>query len=90
MELVIFIGLQASGKSSFRRERLAAHVCVSKDDWPNAKRRDDRQRRLVAEALSAGRSVVMDNTNARRADRAPLIALGREAGAEVVSFFWFS
>lgn len=88
MELVILIGLQASGKSSFRRVRLATLVCVSKDDWPNARRREDRQRRLVAEALSDGRSVVVDNTNPCRADRAPLIALGREAGAEVVGFFF--
>ena len=56
MDLVLFIGLQGSGKSSFYRERFAAtHVHVSKDLWPNARKREARQRRLIAEALDRGR-----------------------------------
>jgi predicted kinase len=87
MELVLFIGLQGSGKSSFYRERLAAtHVHVSKDLWPNARRREARQRRLIAQALAEGRSVVVDNTNPLVEDRAPLIAIGREHGARVVGY----
>ncbi len=87
MELVLFIGLQGSGKSSFYRERLAAtHVHVSKDLWPNARRREARQQRLIAQALAEGRSVVVDNTNPLVEDRAPLIAIGREHGARVVGY----
>jgi predicted kinase len=87
MELVLFIGLQGSGKSSFYRERLAAtHVHVSKDLWPNARRREARQQRLIAQALAEGRSVVVDNTNPLLEDRAPLIAIGREHGARVVGY----
>lgn len=87
MELVLFIGLQGSGKSSFYRERFAAtHVHVSKDLWPNARRREARQRRLIAQALAEGRSVVVDNTNPLVEDRAPLIALGQEHGARVVGY----
>jgi predicted kinase len=87
MELVLFIGLQGSGKSSFYRERFAAtHVHVSKDLWPNARKREARQRRLIAQALAEGRSVVVDNTNPLVEERAPLIALGRERGARVVGY----
>ncbi|EPX65068.1 hypothetical protein D187_000493 [Cystobacter fuscus DSM 2262] len=87
MELVLFIGLQGSGKSSFYRERFAAtHVHVSKDLWPNARKREARQRRLIDEALARGESVVVDNTNPRLEDRAPLIAIGRERGARVVGY----
>ncbi len=87
MELVLFVGLQASGKSGFYRERFAAtHALVSKDLLRHARDRELRQRQLVAEALSAGRSVVVDNTNPRAADRAPLVALGRAAGARVVAY----
>ena len=87
MELVLFIGLQGSGKSSFYRERLAAtHVLVSKDLWPNARKREARQRRLIAQALAQGRSVVVDNTNPCVEDREPLIAIGREHGARVVGY----
>jgi predicted kinase len=87
MELVLFIGLQGSGKSSFYRERFAAtHVHVSKDLWPNAHRREARQRRLIVQALAEGRSVVVDNTNPLVEDRVPLITLGREQGARVVGY----
>lgn len=91
MDLVLFIGLQGSGKSSFYRERFAAtHVHVSKDLWPNARRREARQRRLISEALAQGRSVVVDNTNPFVEDRAPLIAIGREKGARVVGYVFES
>jgi len=35
LELVVFTGLQASGKTSFYRHHLAdTHAHVSKDAWP--------------------------------------------------------
>lgn len=87
MELILFIGLQGSGKSSFYRERFAgSHVLVSKDLWPHARRREARQRRLISEALAAGRPVVVDNTNPTVEGRAPLIALGKSHGARVVGY----
>jgi predicted kinase len=86
-ELVVLSGLQASGKTSFYRERFAAtHVLVSKDLWPNVRRKDDRQRQLIDEHLRAGRSVVVDNTNPTHLERGPLVAIGRSLGARVVSY----
>ncbi len=82
-ELVLFIGLQASGKSSFYRAHFAeSHELVSKDRFPNNRNPRRRQRQLVAEALGAGRSVVIDNTNPTVEERAELIALAREFGAQ--------
>lgn len=87
LELVVFSGLQASGKTSFYRERFAAtHVHVSKDAWPNARNKEDRQRRLVEEHLRAGRSVVVDNTNPTPVEREPLIEIARAVGARVASY----
>ena len=75
------VGLQGCGKSTWVREHLAdTHTVVSKDHWPNARKRQARQLRLVAELLAAGRSVVVDNTNPSREERAPLVALARAAG----------
>ena len=87
LELVLFVGLQGAGKSSFYRERFAdTHLHLSKDTWPHARRREERLRRLLREALSEGRSIVVDNMNLSRPDREPLLKIGHEAGAFNVGF----
>lgn len=88
-EMVILIGLQASGKTTFfRREFASTHVHVSKDAFPNAKRRQARQLRMLAEALEDGCSVVVDNTNPSPEEWAPLIEVARQHGASVAGY-WF-
>jgi predicted kinase len=78
------VGLQGSGKSTWVAARLAGtHTVVSKDHWPNARRREARQRRVVAELLAEGRSVVVDNTNPSPEDRAALISVARSVGVPV-------
>ena len=89
MELVVLVGLQGSGKSTFYRERFAAtHALVSKDLMRSARHKGERQRRQIEEALSAGTSVVVDNTNVRREDRAALLALARAFGARTVGYYF--
>jgi len=87
MELVLFVGLQGSGKSGYFASRYSGtHVHVSKDLFPpHARKKSDRQLRQIEQALATGRSVVVDNTNPRRADRAALIEAGRRAGARIVA-----
>jgi len=86
MELVVLIGLPGAGKSSFHRSRYSGtHVHVSKDLLGRSARgKDEKQLRLVEAALRTGRSVVVDNTNPRPADRAPLLELARRLGATTV------
>jgi predicted kinase len=89
LELVIFVGLPAAGKSTYYRAHFAAtHVHVSKDLMPNARSRETRQQQQIEQALAAGQSVVVDNTNPSAAVRAPLIATGRRFGARVVGYYF--
>lgn len=53
----------------------------------NVSGRNRRQDALIARSLGAGRSVAVDNTNPSRAARAPIIALARAHGAEVVGYY---
>jgi predicted kinase len=90
-ELILFVGIQAAGKSTYYATHFAAtHVHVSKDLMKNVRNRDERQQQLIESALAAGRSVVVDNTNPTPLVRAPLVELGRRHGARVIAYFFES
>jgi predicted kinase len=87
-EVVILVGLQGSGKSSLFRQRFAAtHLHISKDLLPRSADKRRRQRRLIDEALAKGQSIAVDNTNARRADRAEIVGQARARGARVICYY---
>jgi predicted kinase len=84
---VIFIGLPASGKTTFYNARFKeTHAHISKDHWPTLTRKESRQAEMLRAALAAGRSVVVDNTNPSIADRASVIALAREHDARIIGY----
>lgn len=88
LELVLLIGLQGAGKSTFRRKFFdATHRVVSKDLLGNNRRPQRRQLELIHEALEQGISVVVDNTNPRTEDRAALIEVARQYEARVRGFY---
>lgn len=91
MELVIFIGLQASGKSTFFRTYFAdTHDLISKDLMRNNKNKERRQKQLIEMSFQAGRSVVVDNTNPTIETRSSLIAIGRVYNAEIIGYYFAS
>src|SRR3954447_25196077 len=91
MEVVVFVGLQGSGKSRFYRASYAStHALVSKDLLRNNRRPQRRQMFLIEEALREGRSVVVDNTNPTAEDRAAIIGLARRYEAGVTGYFFES
>ena len=88
-ECVIFIGLPASGKTTFYQRRFAeTHRHISKDHWPNASNKDSRQAEAMRAALTRGDSVVIDNTNPSPVDRARAIALARQHGARLIGYYF--
>ena len=83
--------MQASGKSTFYRERFSeTHEHVSKDLFRHNKNRGRRQTQLVSQALRSGRSIVVDNTNPTPEDRASLIEMAREHGACAIAYYFES
>jgi predicted kinase len=87
-EVVLLIGLPGAGKTTFFRERFTnSHEHVSRDLVRRTRASQPAQQlQMVERALSQGRSVVVDNTHPRRADRAPYLVLARRLGARVIGY----
>jgi predicted kinase len=87
VEAVIFVGLQASGKSSFYRERFfRTHVRISLDLLKTR----HREKRLIDLCVETSMKFVIDNTNPAVVDREPYIAAAKVAGFRVVCYFFES
>jgi len=86
-ELLILIGLPASGKSTFAKydPYTAGWVIVSKDNLGTKAGKQDRQMRAITSALTVGSNVVVDNCNLTAAERAPLVALAKSFEARVAA-----
>lgn len=94
--LVLMIGSSGSGKSTFAKARFAGTETVSsdflrgmvRDDATNMEGSADAfavMRLLVEKRLGARRLTVVDATNVRARDRAPLIALARQHAAPLIA-----
>ena len=87
MQLILFIGVQASGKSTFYRERFVeTHLRLSLDML----RTRHREAILFAACLEAKQPVVIDNTNPSRAERARYLEPAKAARFEVVGYYFRS
>lgn len=85
MECVIFIGPQASGKSTFYRERFfRSHVRINLDMLKTR----HREWRFLQTCLETRQPFVIDNTNPRRTDRARYIDPAREAGFTIAGYLF--
>lgn len=85
MEAVIFCGIQASGKSTFYKERFAdTHLRLNMDML----RTRYREALLLDAFLRAKQPFVVDNTNPTAAERARYIGPARAARFRVVGFFF--
>lgn len=88
MELLLLVGLPGAGKSTLYAQRFAAtHALVSKDLMLHNRSKQQRQLAAIADMLAAGANVVVDNTNATVADRAPIMQLGRAYGAAISGYY---
>ena len=83
----MFIGIPATGKSTFYQERFAAtHVRINGDMLQT----DARMRSLFAWCLERKQPCVLDNTNTTREVRANWIRLARQEDVPVTGYFFQS
>lgn len=86
-QAVIFIGVQATGKSTFFKERFAdTHVRINLDMLKTR----PRERIFLEACLKAKQSFVIDNTNPTVFDRQRYIPLAKTAGFEVIGYYFAS
>lgn len=87
MQLVLFVGVQASGKSTFYRERFwDTHLRLNLDML----RTRHRERQLLQTCLRTGLPLVVDNTNPTKAERKVYIEAAKAAGFRVVGYYFQS
>lgn len=85
MEAIILIGIQASGKSTFYRQRFSeTHIRINLDML----RTRHREQIILRACLEAKQPFVVDNTNILAAHRARYIVAAKEAGFRVVGYYF--
>ena len=85
MEAVIFCGVQATGKSTFFRERFFdTHVRINLDML----RTRHREALFLRACVEAKQPFVVDNTNPTAAERATYIAAALAGGFRVVGYYF--
>ena len=83
-KMIIMMGLQGSGKSTFYLKFLSEdYIRVNLDTLKTR----HQERLLIDECIGGGKNFVIDNTNPTRADRARYISLAKEQGYHVIGYF---
>ncbi len=87
MEMIIFIGVQATGKSSFYAARFHnTHLRLNMDMLKTR----HRESILLTACIDSKARFVVDNTNPTRAGRQEYISRCREAGYRIVGYYFSS
>ena len=87
-QMIVFIGIQASGKTTFYKELLACHglAHINLDTLHTR----HKEAMAIEECLRSSISYVVDNTNPQIVDRQRYIPLAKSHGYEVIGIFFQS
>jgi predicted kinase len=87
MEVVVFIGIQATGKSAFYQQRFAdTHIRLNLDMLKTRRR----EQILLKACLEAKQPFVVDNTNVTRESRAGYISQAKGSNFSVIGYYFKS
>jgi predicted kinase len=85
VELILLIGAQGAGKSSFYKERFFhTHMRINLDMLKTR----HRERALLKSCFACKQAMVVDNTNPTKADRSKYIGAAHDAGFKVIGYFF--
>ena len=85
MQLIIFTGVQASGKSTFYQQFFYhSHLRINLDMLKTR----HRENMIFEAALASKTKMVIDNTNMTQSDRARYIQRAKECEFEVISYYF--
>lgn len=87
-QVIIFIGIQASGKTTFFKHELSCfgYTHINLDTLKTR----NKESLAIQECLNKGNSFVVDNTNPEKSDRERYISLAKSHGYEVIGIFFQS
>ena len=87
MQEIIFIGIQASGKSTFYSQRFSlTHIRINLDMLKTR----HREKRLIETCLEIGQPFVVDNTNPTPEERKRYIVLAKNQGFQITGYYFES
>ena len=85
MEMIMFIGLQGSGKSTFYQSQFAdTHLRINLDMLRTRRR----ENAVLQACLENGQRCVIDNTSPTSADRAPYIAAAKSSHFMTAAYYF--
>ena len=82
--MVIMIGIQGSGKSTFYQNYLADNYVRVNLDTLKTRHQEGL---LISECIKAGKNFAVDNTNPTKEDRLRYIPIAKAAGYRVIGYF---
>lgn len=87
MEAVIFCGIQATGKTTFYKEKFfKTHIRISLDQLNTR----NKEQKFIDTCYSTQQRFVVDNTNPTKQDRAKYISLAKANNFNVIGFYFQS
>ena len=86
-QVIIFIGIQASGKTTFFNQMLAGSYAHINLDILHTRNKENLE---MTACFESGKSFVIDNTNPEKGDRERYIVKAKEYGYHIIGIFFQS